>query len=107
RDGTVRKWDIAHCNGADESADVPGWHEDESIVTPPLTSPPITHMSVSKAHTDWVNDLFVTPDGRTVVSCSSDKTVHVTNTASMTCDTSLVAHTDYVKRLAYAPDTNG
>jgi len=55
-------------------------------------------------HTDWVNDLVLCRDGRTLLSASSDTTVKVWDAYGGFCMSTLRTHKDYVKALAYAKD---
>jgi WD40 repeat protein len=47
-------------------------------------------------HTNRINDLRITPDGKFIISCSSDKTVKVWDTQSMRCIADLRKHTSDV-----------
>jgi len=53
-------------------------------------------------HTDWVNDIVICCQGRTLISASSDTTVKVWNAHKGFCMSTLRTHKDYVKALAYA-----
>ncbi|KAM6953450.1 WD repeat-containing protein 48-like [Aplochiton taeniatus] len=55
-------------------------------------------------HTDWVNDLVLCCNGKTLISASSDTTVKVWNAHKGFCMSTLRTHKDYVKALAYAKD---
>ncbi|KAL5013551.1 hypothetical protein ScPMuIL_007821 [Solemya velum] len=55
-------------------------------------------------HTDWVNDVVLCCQGRTLISASSDTTVKVWNAHKGFCMSTLRTHKDYVKALAYARD---
>jgi WD repeat-containing protein 48 len=88
RDGCVRQWD---CSAAAETE--PGW------------------LQTYESHTDWVNDMVVSADGRTLMSCSNDTTIKIWSTdlnQGSRPDPRLVLfyHTDYVKRLALASHRN-
>eukprot|EP01102_Stenamoeba_stenopodia_P005147 TRINITY_DN15658_c0_g1_i1.p1 TRINITY_DN15658_c0_g1~~TRINITY_DN15658_c0_g1_i1.p1 ORF type:complete len:354 (-),score=74.41 TRINITY_DN15658_c0_g1_i1:197-1258(-) len=109
RDSTVRCWDVSSINTKGSSN--------------PNTA--IPHVRSYEHHTDWVNDLFVTKDGRNMVTCSSDSTIKVWDIASKRRNrkndgeqgqkkkkkqdvvvATLNNHTDYVKALAYSPHQN-
>lgn len=60
-------------------------------------------MTVLEGHNDWVNDIVLLNDNRTVVSCSSDTTVRIWRTHQDSGVLSLSQHTDYAKALAYSP----
>ncbi|XP_058951247.2 WD repeat-containing protein 48-like isoform X2 [Pocillopora verrucosa] len=53
-------------------------------------------------HTDWVNDIVLCCNGRTILSASSDTTVKVWDSGRSFCMSTLRTHKDYVKALAYA-----
>ncbi|CAO2633215.1 WD repeat-containing protein 48 [Lemmus lemmus] len=55
-------------------------------------------------HTDWVNDVVLCCNGKTLISASSDTTVKVWNAHKGFCMSTLRTHKDYVKALAYAKD---
>ncbi|XP_022083499.1 WD repeat-containing protein 48-like [Acanthaster planci] len=55
-------------------------------------------------HTDWVNDIVLCCEGKTLISASSDTTVKVWNAHKGFCMSTLRTHKDYVKALAYAKD---
>uniref|UniRef100_A0A8C8HL63 WD repeat-containing protein 48 n=1 Tax=Oncorhynchus tshawytscha TaxID=74940 RepID=A0A8C8HL63_ONCTS len=55
-------------------------------------------------HTDWVNDIVLCCNGKTLISASSDTTVKVWNAQKGFCMSTLRTHKDYVKALAYAKD---
>uniref|UniRef100_A0A671KZS5 WD repeat-containing protein 48 n=1 Tax=Sinocyclocheilus anshuiensis TaxID=1608454 RepID=A0A671KZS5_9TELE len=55
-------------------------------------------------HTDWVNDIILCCNGKTLISASSDTTVKVWNAHKGFCMSTLRTHKDYVKALAYAKE---
>ncbi|XP_033109140.1 WD repeat-containing protein 48-like isoform X2 [Anneissia japonica] len=55
-------------------------------------------------HTDWVNDIVLCCDGKTLISASSDAMVKVWNAHKGFCMSTLRTHKDYVKALAYAKE---
>jgi WD40 repeat protein len=58
-----------------------------------------------EGHTDWVNAVAVSPDGRFIVSGSSDdRTVKVWELESGRLLRSLEGHTDWVWAVAVSPD---
>ncbi len=95
RDGTVREWEVPQSDARvsyRDLADVP--RADEARKT-------------FDEHVDWVNDLLLLHSGERLVTCSSDFTVKVWNTAQPRCSLrTLTEHTDYVKALARVP-SNG
>jgi WD40 repeat protein len=57
-----------------------------------------------EGHTDWVRAVAVSPDGRTIVSGSRDRTVKVWEAESGRLLRSLEGHTDLVRAVAVSPD---
>ncbi|EDO41779.1 predicted protein [Nematostella vectensis] len=53
-------------------------------------------------HTDWVNDIVLCRNGKTILSASSDTTVKVWDATRGFCMSTLRTHKDYVQALAYA-----
>uniref|UniRef100_A0A8C1N3J0 WD repeat-containing protein 48 n=1 Tax=Cyprinus carpio TaxID=7962 RepID=A0A8C1N3J0_CYPCA len=67
-----------------------------------LTQDP--YIASMEHHTDWVNDIILCCNGKTLISASSDTTVKVWNAHKGFCMSTLRTHKDYVKALAYAKD---
>ncbi|XP_067057172.1 WD repeat-containing protein 48-like [Acropora muricata] len=61
-----------------------------------------SYLSSLEHHTDWVNDIILCCNGRTLLSASSDTTVKVWDSTRSFCMSTLRTHKDYVKALAYA-----
>ena len=56
-----------------------------------------------EGHTDWVNSVTFSPDGKRVVSGSNDKTVLVWDVE--TCQATLLeGHTGSVRSVTFSPD---
>lgn len=53
-------------------------------------------------HTDWVNDIILSSDGRHLLSVSNDTTIKVWNARQGYCLSTLRSHKDYAKCLAYS-----
>uniref|UniRef100_A0A672STL1 WD repeat-containing protein 48 n=1 Tax=Sinocyclocheilus grahami TaxID=75366 RepID=A0A672STL1_SINGR len=63
-----------------------------------------SYIASMEHHTDWVNDIILCCNGKTLISASSDTTVKVWNAHKGFCMSTLRTHKDYVKALAYAKD---
>lgn len=57
-----------------------------------------------KGHSDWVEALAITPDGKTLVSASADKTIRLWNLQTGIQIRKLLGHTGAVKAIAISPD---
>ena len=64
----------------------------------------VAHQLSCASHTDWVNDIVLCPNTKTLFSASSDSTVKLWNASNGTLLSTLCNHKDYVKCLAFAKD---
>lgn len=80
RDSVIRCWDVEDANST------------------------ARYLSSLEHHNDWVNDIVLCRNGKTVISASSDSTVKVWDAVKGYCMSTLRTHRDYVKALAYARD---
>ena len=56
-------------------------------------------------HTDWVNHVTFSPDGKFFSTASKDKTVYVRDTHSGKLVHALTGHTEWVRHTAFSPDS--
>jgi small GTP-binding protein len=64
----------------------------------------VRELRVLKGHASTVWGVTVTPDGRTVVSCSYDKTLRVWDIETGQCRATFEGHTSFVRGVAVTPD---
>ena len=57
---------------------------------------------VLEGHTEWVSDLCLLNDQRTLVSASADTLIKLWDLQTGLCTQTLAKHTDYVEKLAYS-----
>ena len=58
---------------------------------------------VLEGHTEWVSDLCLLNDSRTLVSSSADSLIKLWDLQTGLCTQTLAKHTDYVECVAYSP----
>ncbi|KAJ1933184.1 hypothetical protein FBU59_006115, partial [Linderina macrospora] len=103
RDGVVKAWSLDFPLRKTPANGSPSWAIDRHKLK--HGAKPKTALKTSRIlHSDWINDLVVANDGKTVVTASSDQTVR----AWLPYDgdarpQTIGSHLDYVKALAYAP----
>ncbi|MFM6726125.1 MAG: WD40 repeat domain-containing protein, partial [Dolichospermum sp.] len=60
--------------------------------------------STLTGHSDYVNAIAVTPDGKTVISGSDDNTIKIWNLETGRKKFTFKGHSDWVNAIAIAPD---
>ncbi|MDB9486116.1 WD40 repeat domain-containing protein [Dolichospermum circinale CS-537/01] len=73
-------------------------------LTPSLTPPGSPLIRTLTGHSHWVNAIAVTPDGKTVISGSSDKTIKIWDVVTGTEKFTLPGHSNSVSAIAVTPD---
>jgi len=79
---------------------LPDWIE----ATPAVSEDWDSTLQVLNAHTNNVNDVRFSPDGKLLASGSSDNTVRLWDPATGTCRRTLEGHSSYVTSVAFSPD---
>ncbi|HYV39270.1 MAG TPA: WD40 repeat domain-containing protein [Gemmataceae bacterium] len=77
------------------------WHDGEIKLWNVMT---LKHTATFKGHTQTVNSIAISPDGKLLASGSKDKTVKLWDMATGTCIATLSGHTEAVLTVAISPD---
>ena len=79
---------------------VPDWIEETLVVPEDWDST----LQVLNAHSDFVEDVRFSPDGKLLASGSKDGTVRLWDPTTGTCRSTLEGHSSYVTSVAFSPD---
>jgi WD40 repeat protein len=73
-------------------------------LTPSLTPPGSPLIRTLSGHSDWVNAIAVTPDGKTLISGSDDNTIKIWDLLTGTEKLTFKGHSNSVRAIALTPD---
>ena len=86
--------------------EIPLRHFRKSPIFPTnLTGSLLNHSNfISQGHTQSINSVVYSPDGKRILSASKDKTIKEWSTSTGKCLRTLKGHTDIVNSISYHPD---
>ncbi|MEL6161754.1 MAG: AAA family ATPase [Cyanobacteria bacterium J06627_32] len=99
-DNIIRVWSLAELTAKAQNQTQNRAQSNSAEPATELTEP-ATELT---GHTDWVQSLQFTPDGKWLLSGSHDKTIRVWDWAQKTCAKVLHQPNDHVRSLAISPD---
>ena len=90
-DRTIKLWDVSDL----ERREAEGRRQK-------ARSPTLSPFLTFTGHTDWVWSVSFSPDGRTLASSSSDRTIKLWNVQTQQCYKTLLGHSAAVRSIAFA-----
>jgi WD40 repeat protein len=74
------------------------------VAASPLAAQEVKVRTTCKGHTDWIESLAFSPDGKTLASASRDATIKLWDVATGRNTATLKGHSDAVSSVAFSPD---
>ncbi len=104
-DRTIKLWDVAGLKSQNSKLKTPfglsSGRKQNSKLHPSLLTPHPSLLTLT-GHSDWVWSVSFSPDGTTLASSSSDRTIRLWDVQTQQCVKTLVGHADAVRSLAFA-----
>ena len=84
---------------------IPYFYQSIRTPNPPVpVDPPDPPVVLDEGHTDRVNSVAFSPDGRTIASASNDETIHLWDATTGNHKQTLIEHTRDINDVAFSPD---
>ncbi|MBW4471307.1 MAG: hypothetical protein KME45_13010 [Stenomitos rutilans HA7619-LM2] len=101
-DRTIKLWDMSNLAQESEVRSHEPEVKTQNSKLKTQNFPPHSSLLTLTDHADWVWSIAFSPDGRTLASSSSDRTIKLWNMETQQCYKTLVGHAEAVRSIAFA-----